>query len=85
MPAISPQRTRSRRGASAKSKEQFLRCIFIIMADKVKYKPTKDLLHNEFIMGKRSYSDTVIKAKRLLAEFTLPEQPPRKSANVVDE
>ena len=55
------------------------------MAEKVKYKPTKDLLNNEFIMGKRSYSETVIEAKRLLAEFTLPEQPSRKPAAVVDD
>ena len=35
-------------------------------------------------MGKRSYPETVIEAKRLLAEFTLPEQPSRKPATVVD-
>ena len=33
--------------ASTKSKEQFLACLFILMADKVKYKPIKDLLNNE--------------------------------------
>ena len=71
--------------ASAKSKEQFLACIFILMADKVKYKPIKELLNNEFIVGKRSYPETVIEAKRLLAEFTVPEQPSRKPAAVVDD
>ena len=52
--------------------------MFILMADKVKYKQIKDLLNNEFIMGKRSYPETVIEAKRLLAEFTLTEEPSRK-------
>ena len=70
---------------STKSKEQFLACLFILMADKVKYKPIKDLLNNEFIMGKRSYPETVIEAKRLLAEFTLPEQPSRKPVVVEDD
>ena len=46
--------------ASTKSKEQFLAYLFILMADKVKYKPIKDLLNNEFIMGKRSYPETVV-------------------------
>ena len=55
------------------------------MADKVKYKPIKDLLNNEFIMGKRSYPETVIEAKRLLAEFTLPEPPSRKPVAVEDD
>ena len=71
--------------ASAKSREQFLACLFILMADKVKYKPIKDLLNNDFIMGKRSYPETVIEAKRLLAEFTLPDQPSRKPTAVVDD
>ena len=71
--------------ARAKSKEQFLACLFFLMADKVKYKPIKDLLNNEFLMGKRSYPETVIEAKRLLAEFTMPEQPSRKPAAVVDD
>ena len=40
--------------AKAKSSEQFLACLFILMADKVKYKPLKVPLNNEFLMGKRS-------------------------------
>ena len=49
--------------AKAKSSEQFLACLFILKADKVKYKPLKDLLNNEFLVGKRSYPETVIEAK----------------------
>ena len=40
--------------ASTKSREQFLACLFILMADKVEYKQVKDLFNNKFIMGKRS-------------------------------
>ena len=36
--------------------------MFILMSDKVKYKPIKDLLNNEFIRGKRSYPESVIEA-----------------------
>ena len=71
--------------ASAKSKELFLACIFILMVDKVKYKPIKDLLNIKFIMGKRSYPETVIEAKQLLTELTMPEQPSGKPAAVVDD
>ena len=39
--------------ARAKSNEQCLACLFILMADNVKYKPIKDLLNNEFLMSKR--------------------------------
>ena len=53
--------------AMAKSCEQFLACLFILMVEKVRYKPLKDLLNNEFLMGKRSYPETVIEAKQLLA------------------
>ena len=38
--------------ATQKSSESFLACLFILMADNKRYKPLKDQLDNDYLMGR---------------------------------
>ena len=54
--------------AMASSCEEFLACLFIMMADNGRYKPLKTQLENDFLLGKLHYPKTVVKSKRLLSD-----------------
>ena len=44
------------------------------MVDNKRYKPLKDQLDNDYLLVKESYPTTVVEAKRLLADYVMPER-----------
>ena len=57
--------------AMACSCDEFLACIFIMMADDSRYKPLKTQLENDFLLGKLHYPQTVVAAKSLLSDYKM--------------
>ena len=54
------------------SSEEFLACLFILLADNGRYKGLKIELENDFTMGQLNYPKTVVAAKRLLTDYIAP-------------
>ena len=54
------------------SSEEFLMCLFILLADNSQYKGLKIDMANDFTMGQSNYPKTVVAAKRLLADYIAP-------------
>ena len=54
------------------SSEEFLACLFILLADNGRYKGLKIELENDFTMGQLNYPKTVVAAKRLLTYYIAP-------------
>ena len=54
------------------SSEEFLACLFILMADNDWYKGLKIELANDFAMGQSNYPKTVVAAKRILTDYIAP-------------
>ena len=52
--------------------EEFLACLFIVLADNGRYKGLKIDLENDFTMGQLNYPKTVVAAKRLLTDYIVP-------------
>ena len=50
------------------SSEEFLVCLFVLLADNVRYKGLKIDLVNDFTMGQSNYPKRVVEAKRLLTD-----------------
>ena len=48
------------------SSEEFLACLFILLAENSRYKGLRIKLANDFTMGQSNYPKTVLEAKRLL-------------------
>ena len=54
------------------SSEEFLACLFILLADNGRYKGIKAELANDFTVGQFNYPKTVVAAKRLLTDYITP-------------
>ena len=54
------------------SSEEFLACLFILLAENSRYKGLRIKLANDFTMGQSNYPKTVAAAKRLLTEYIVP-------------
>ena len=55
--------------AMTASSEEFLACLFILLADNGRYKGLKIELSNDFTMGQSNYPKTVVASKRLLKDY----------------
>ena len=51
------------------SSDEFLACLFILLADNGRYKGLEIELANDFTMGQSNYPKTVVAAKRLLTYY----------------
>ena len=51
------------------SSEEFIACLFILLADNGRYKGLKIELANDFTMGQSNYPKTVVSSKRLLTDY----------------
>ena len=77
--------------AMTASSEEFLACLFILLADNVRYKGLNIDLEKDFTMGQSNYPKTVVVAKRLLPEYIAPgkstcvKQDPDKAGVVFSE
>ena len=49
--------------------EEYLTCLFLLMAYDGRYKPLKTDLENNFLLGKQEYPTTILEAKRLMTDF----------------
>ena len=56
------------------SSEEFLACLFILLADNGRYKGIKIEPANNFTMGQSNYPETVVAAKRLLTDYIVPDK-----------
>ena len=54
------------------SSEEFLACLFILLADNGRYKGLKIDIANDFTMGQSNCPKTVVAAKRLLTDYIAP-------------
>ena len=52
--------------------EEFLACLFILLADNSRYKGLKIELANDFTMGQSNDPKTVVTAKKLLTDYITP-------------
>ena len=55
--------------------EEYLACLFLLMANYERYKPLKTELENNFLLGKQDYTTNIMASKRLMTDF----QPTRGS------
>ena len=60
--------------AKAKSSKAFLACLFVLMADNKRYKPLKDQLDNDYLLGRDRAPHTNVEAKQLLADYIMPQR-----------
>ena len=51
------------------SKEAYLACLFLLMADEERYGGVKATLDDNYLLGKQEYPQNLLAAKRLLADF----------------
>ena len=58
--------------AMTASSEEFLACLFILLADNGRYKGLKINMANDFNMGQSNYPKTVVAANRLLMDYIAP-------------
>ena len=54
------------------SSEEFLACLFILLADNGRYKGLKIELKNDVTMGQSNYPKTLVAAKRILTDYIIP-------------
>lgn len=51
------------------SKQAYLACLFLLMADNKRYSKVKATLDNNYLLRKQEYPQDLLAAKRLLADF----------------
>ena len=51
------------------SKQAYLACLFLLMADDERYSKVKATLDDNYLLGKQEYPQDLLAAKRLLADF----------------
>ena len=49
--------------------EEYLVCLFLLLADEERFKPAKEELINNYLLGKQEYLANILVAKRLITDF----------------
>ena len=65
------------------SKQAYLACLFLLMADDDRYSDVKATLDDNYLLGKQEYPQDLLAAKRLLADFKGTSKP-KKQGNDKD-
>ena len=71
--------------AMKSTKEAYLACLFILMADDERYRGVKTALGDNYLLGKQEYPQDLLGAKRLLADFKGASGKTRKTVEAADE
>ena len=67
------------------SKEAYLVCLFILMADNERYGGVKAALRDNYLLGKQEYPQDLLAAKRLLDDFKGAPSKVKKAAEAADD
>ena len=60
---------RLKKGAMDSSCEEYLTCLFLLLAEKERFKPVTTELNKNYLLGKQDYPANVLAAKRLMTNF----------------
>ena len=63
------------------SKQAYLACLFLLMADDERYSDVKATLDDNYLLGKQEYPQDLLAAKRLLADFKGNGTPKTQGSN----
>ena len=71
--------------AMKSTKEVYLACLFILMADDERYRGVKTEVGDNYLLGKQEYPQDLLTAKRLLADFKRTPGRTRKVTDAADK
>ena len=49
--------------------EEYLTCLFLLLADEKRFNPVTTELNNNYLLGKKEYPANILAAKRLMTDF----------------